>query len=83
MEMDWYSARTNCERNDGQLYQGTDFPDNADNCTDPLSRSYWVGFHLRIEMSLLNGKLFIVVVACSHLKAMVSLISILNVQVIW
>ena len=83
MEMDWFSARVDCERKDGQLYQGVAFPDNADNCTNPSSRLYWVGLHLRLEMSLLNGKLFKVVVACSHLKAMVSLISILKVQVIW
>ena len=80
--MDWYSARTDCERNDGQLYQGTTFPGNPDNCTDPLSRSYWVGLHLRLEMSLINGKLFTIVVACSHLKAMAWLISSAKVQVI-
>ena len=68
--MDWYSARTDCGRNNGQLYQGTAFPGNADNCTDPSSRSYWVGLHLRLEMSLINGKLLTMVAACSHLKAM-------------
>ena len=73
--MDWYSARTDCERNNGQLYQGTVFPDNADNCTVLSPRSYWVGLHLRLEMSLINGKLFTMVVACSHLKAMAWLIS--------
>ena len=75
MEMDWYSARTHCERNAGQLYQGTVFPDNADNCTDPSSRSYWAGLHLRLEMSLINGKLLTMVAACSHLKAMASPLS--------
>ena len=50
MEMHWYSARTDCERNDRQLYQGTDFPDNPDNCTVLSPRSYWVGLHLRLEM---------------------------------
>ena len=63
MEMDWYSARADCERNNGQLYQGTDFPDNADNCTNPSSRSYWVGLHLRTEMSLVNGKFLTMVVS--------------------
>ena len=57
MEMDWYSARTDCEKNGGQLYQGTVFPDNADNCAHPLSRAYWVGLRLRLEMNLSNGKL--------------------------
>ena len=65
MEMDWYSARTDCERNDGQLYQGTVFPGNPDNCTNPSSRSYWVGLHLRLEMSLINGKLLAAAESCT------------------
>ena len=63
MEMDWYSARVDCERNDGQLYQGTDFPNNADNCTYK-SRSYWAGLHFRLEMSLINGKLLTMEKSC-------------------
>ena len=65
MEMDWYSARADCERKDGHLHQETNVPDNAINCTDLSSRSYWVGLHLRLEMSLLKGKLLTIVVPSS------------------
>ena len=65
IKWDWYSARMDCERNGGQLYQGTVFPNNADNCTYVSWWSYWVGLHLRLEMNLLNGTL-LTVMSCSH-----------------
>ena len=65
MEMDWYSARADCERKNWQLYQETTVPNNAINCTDLSLRSYWVGLHLRLEMSLLKGKLSTIVVPCT------------------
>ena len=49
---DWYSARTSCERNAGQLSLETAFPASAVNCTDS---SYWTGLHFRLEMTQING----------------------------
>ena len=55
LNIDWYSAKTDCESTSGQIYQQATFPDTAENCTK--DSSYWAGLHLREEMTKLHGRL--------------------------